>query len=35
VSAIGATLMAHALGGQPIYSVLLDRTLARTPRPTA
>ena len=28
-SAIGATLVAHALGGRPIYSVLLERTLAR------
>jgi len=34
VSAVGATLMAHALGGRPIYGVLLERALAREgPRP--
>ncbi|MGH2899068.1 MAG: H(+)/Cl(-) exchange transporter ClcA, partial [Solirubrobacteraceae bacterium] len=33
VATIGATLSVHALGGRPIYSVLLERTLARTASP--
>lgn len=33
VSTIGASLTVHALGGRPIYSVLLERTLARAGTP--
>jgi CIC family chloride channel protein len=31
ITCITATLVAHALGGRPIYTMMLERTLAAEP----